>query len=50
MRKVAKTAAQRQQAYRERRALHAGEVRINAWVSAQAHQALASLAVRYGVT
>lgn len=48
--KLAKTAAQRQKAYRERRALHAGEVRINTWVSARALEALASLAVRYGVT
>ncbi len=48
--KLAKTAAQRQKAYRERRAQHAGEVRINTWVSARAQEALASLAVRYGVT
>ncbi len=46
----AKTAAERQKAYRERRAKEVGEQRINAWVSARAIKALNSLALRYGVT
>ena len=46
----AKTAAERQKAYRERRAKEVGEQRINTWVSARALAALSSLAVRYGVT
>lgn len=46
----AKTAAERQKAYRERRAKEAGEQRINAWVGARAVKALNSLALRYGVT
>lgn len=49
-RTAAKTAAERQKAYRERRAKEAGEQRINAWVSARAIKALNSLALRYGVT
>ena len=47
---VAKTAAERQKAYRERRAKEAGEQRINAWVKARAIKTLNSLALRYGVT
>jgi len=47
---TAKTAAERQKAYRERRAKEVGEQRINTWVSARALAALSSLAVRYGVT
>ncbi len=47
---MAKTAAERQKAYRERRATEAGEQRINTWVNARAHKTLASLAIRYGVT
>lgn len=46
----AKTAAERQKAYRERRAKEIGEQRINTWVSARAFEVLSSLAVRYGVT
>lgn len=46
----ARTAAERQKAYRERRASEAGEQRINAWVNARAIKALNSLALRYGVT
>lgn len=46
----AKTAAERQKAYRERRARDVGEQRINAWVSARALATLSSLAIRYGVT
>lgn len=46
----AKTAAERQKSYRERRAKEIGEQRINTWVSARAFEVLSSLAVRYGVT
>ena len=50
MKTAAKSAAERQKAYRERRAKEVGEQRINAWVNARAIKALNSLALRYGVT
>lgn len=47
---MAKTAAERQKAYRQRRAQEAGELRINTWVNAQALRALNAMAERDGVT
>lgn len=47
---MAKTAAERQKAYRQRRAQEAGELRINTWVSAAALKALNTLAEQQGVT
>ena len=49
---MAKTAAERQQAYRKNRPLSGenGERRINTWVSTAASLALARLARRYAVT
>jgi hypothetical protein len=50
---MARTAAQRQAAYRKRRGVanHGdGEWRIHTWVSSTAHLALQRLACRYGVT
>jgi hypothetical protein len=50
---MAKTAAQRQAAYRKRRGVanhENGEWRINTWGSSTAHLALQRLACRYGVT
>ena len=49
---MAKTAAQRQQAYRNHRPMAGenGERRINTWVSAATALALARLSRRYGVT
>jgi hypothetical protein len=50
---MAKTAAQRQAAYRKRRGVanHGdGEWRLNTWVSSTAHLALQRLACRFGVT
>lgn len=46
----AKTAAERQKAYRERRAGEAGEQRINTWVAAAALRYLNALAQRHGLT
>lgn len=46
----AKTAAERQKAYRERRAQEAGEQRINTWVAAAAVKHLNALALRHGLT
>ena len=49
---MAKTAAERQAAYRQKRP-HAGENgerRINAWITTGTYLALARLARRYGVT
>lgn len=46
----AKTAAERQKAYRQRRAHEAGEQRINTWVAAAAVRALNALAERQGLT
>ncbi|MDQ1925048.1 hypothetical protein [Massilia pseudoviolaceinigra] len=49
---MAKTAAQRQAAYRARRPMAGrnGERRLNTWLSTGASLALARLAKRYGVT
>jgi hypothetical protein len=49
---MAKTAAQRQQAYRNSRSMAGenGERRINTWVSTASALALARLSSRYGVT
>ena len=49
---MAKTTAERQAAYRERRRMvgTSGERRLNTWVSTQAHMALERIARRYGVT
>lgn len=49
---MAKTAAQRQQAYRNNRPMAGdnGERRLNTWVSTAAALALTRLARRYGVT
>ena len=51
---MAKTAAQRQQAYRARRQQAGrdgnGERRLNTWIGTSAHCALERLARRYGVT
>ncbi|SMB27651.1 protein of unknown function [Sterolibacterium denitrificans] len=50
MKPPAKTAAERQKAYRERRAKEAGEQRINTWVAAAAVRYLNELASRHGLT
>lgn len=50
MKPPAKTAAERQKAYRERRAQEAGEQRINTWVAAAAVRHLNALALRHGLT
>lgn len=50
MKPPAKTAAERQKAYRERRAKEAGEQRINTWVAAIAVRHLNELASRHGLT
>jgi hypothetical protein len=51
---MAKTAAERQAAYRARRPMAGsngnGERRLNTWVSTGAHFALERIARRYGVT
>ena len=49
---MAKTAAERQAAYRARRPMvgTSGERRLNTWVSTSAHMALERIAKRYGVT
>jgi hypothetical protein len=49
---MAKTAAERQAAYRARRPMvgTVGEKRLNTWVSRQTHMALARISKRYGVT
>jgi hypothetical protein len=51
---MAKTLAQRQKAYRDKRQFAGkdgnGERRLNAWVSTRASLALERLAKRYGVT
>lgn len=49
---MAKTAAERQAAYRARRPMAGrnGERRLNTWMSTGAHLALTRLAKRYGVT
>ena len=49
---MAKTAAERQAAYRARRPManENGERRLNTWLSTAAHMALRRLAKRYGVT
>ena len=49
---MAKTAAERQAAYRARRPMvgTSGERRLNTWVSTGAHMALERIARRYGVT
>ena len=47
---MAKTAAERQKAYRERRSQQAGEQRVNTWIAAHAIRVLNSLALRHGVT
>lgn len=50
MKPPAKTAAERQKAYRERRAKEVGEQRINTWVAAAAIKHLNALAQRHGLT
>jgi hypothetical protein len=47
---MAKTAAERQAAYRSRRDGGEGDRRLNTWVSCKTHFALNRLANRYGVT
>jgi len=49
---MAKTAAERQAAYRARRPMvgASGETRLNIWVSTSAHMALERIAKRNGVT
>jgi hypothetical protein len=49
---MAKTTAERQAAYRERRRMVglSGERRLNTWASTTAHMALERIARRYGVT
>jgi hypothetical protein len=47
---MAKTAAERQAAYRARRHQGEGERHLNTWISTAAHCALARLARRGGVT
>jgi hypothetical protein len=48
---MAKTAAERQAAYRAKQAhTDSGERRINTWIDWEAYLALEALAIRYGVT
>jgi hypothetical protein len=47
---MAKTAAQRQAAYRDRAKVGDGYYRLNGWINMKAHFALKRLAKRYGVT
>jgi len=48
---MAKTAAERQAAYRAKRShTDSGERRINTWIGSEAYLALEALAIRYGVT
>ena len=47
---MAKTAAQRQAAYRKRASVGDGYYRLNGWINMRAHFALKRLAKRYGVT
>ena len=47
---MAKTAAERQAAYRKRASVGDGYYRLNGWINMGAHFALKRLARRYGVT